>query len=139
MRQSGSIGFWAMFENRDQSIFDLLSGRGMIPQDQLDALRDEPRLSGRSLADAVVASGFITTEDLLSLVAESLGHRCAKELTDALSPLVLAAVTADLARGYGIVPVSVSPTRSPVALSRASSSITASSSSTPLSSVAEWI
>jgi hypothetical protein len=62
-----------MFARRDSEIYELLRDGGQIPPSSLQALADERRQTGLSLADLAVARRLIGRKDLLQGVARQCG------------------------------------------------------------------
>jgi type IV pilus assembly protein PilB len=94
-----------MFENHNPAIFELLRERSLVPADRLDALRDEQRTTGKPLADAVLAAGWVDRATLLAAVAGSLGCARAEALPASLPDEVVAVLPPALARTYGVAPL----------------------------------
>ncbi len=94
-----------MFESHNQAVFELLRDHELVPALHLDALREERGTTGKSLADSVVDLGLVAPELLLEKIAESLGCRYETEIPEPLSAEIVALLTADLARTYGVIPI----------------------------------
>jgi type IV pilus assembly protein PilB len=94
-----------MFESHSQAIYELL-GRGPTPVDRvaLQTAYAEHQATGKPLADVVMDTGLLTGVELRQRIAADLGWECAEDLGETPSAEVLAVVTADQARSYGVLP-----------------------------------
>ena len=93
-----------MFERHSPAIHDLLGDRRLVSADQLDALDEEHRASGRPLADLAIEHGFVEKSTLLAGLAAHLGCDYVDNLPPTLPEETAAMLTAPLAHGYGVVP-----------------------------------
>ncbi|MEO6005463.1 MAG: GspE/PulE family protein [Opitutus sp.] len=100
-----------MFEGRDQAIYEVLVAQRRVPVEQLDQLREELRATGSTLADGLVRFGFLSLDQLLAAIADSLGCKLAGEIPSALSAELLGRVSGETARNYGVLPVAAAPGR----------------------------
>ncbi len=94
-----------MFASHSPAIYEFLKEQRLIEPVQLDALNEEHKATGKSLADVVVDLGIIEKEELLLRIANHLGFDFLRELPVQFSGEAIAAVTAKLARDYGVLPL----------------------------------
>ena len=94
-----------MFAAHSPAIYDFLNENGLVERTQLDALNDEHRATGKPLADVVVDLGLLEKEELLRRIAEHLGYAFVPELPAQIPGDAISAVTGQLARDYGVMPV----------------------------------
>lgn len=95
-----------MFESHSQAIFELL-GRDASPEmvAALESAQAEHQATGKPLADVVVDAGWLGQGELLRRVADHLGWALAEEIeATELAPELLATVTPEQARDYGVLP-----------------------------------
>tara|TARA_R100000027_G_scaffold62209_1_gene54154 strand:- start:7773 stop:9464 length:1692 start_codon:yes stop_codon:yes gene_type:complete len=94
-----------MFEDHNDTIFDLLKERQLVPHDQLIAAFDETHGTGKALAEVLIDSGYITEKQVLENLADYLGHQYLEEVPRMVDENVAKQVRPNLARMYGVVPV----------------------------------
>ena len=58
-----------MFEDHNNSIYDIFLANKMLTKEQLDQLNETHLNTGNSLADTIVASGLVDKQKLLEAVA----------------------------------------------------------------------
>ena len=84
---------------------ELLLGRGLISDEQLEMARDQAVQRGRSLGRVVIEMGFVTEAGLVAILAEQLGLEFL-DLTDtAIDASAVAAVPEPTARRHNCIPV----------------------------------
>jgi len=95
-----------MFETHNQAIRELL-GRGPAALDAaaLEAAAAEHEATGKPLALAVVDAGLLTVPELLTRIAAYLGCRHVPAVTGGPAPELLALLTPEQARDYGVLPL----------------------------------
>lgn len=95
-----------MFETHSQAIRELL-GRGQAALDAagLEAAAAEHQATGKPLAVAVVDAGLLTVPELLARIAAHLGCRHVPAVTGETAPELLALLTPEQARDYGVLPL----------------------------------
>jgi len=98
-----------MFEAHQAAILDFLSTRKLVDDDQLQALQADT--TGRSVSERVLAQGWLSREHLLAELADHLGCEYAAVLPEQLEGELVAAISGDLARTYGVAPLKVDLTR----------------------------
>jgi type IV pilus assembly protein PilB len=95
-----------MFEGNDGIIFEAVSGCRLVDRARLAQLADAPGPSASSLADRLVDAGLLDRPSLLRAIAAHLGAGYTEALPDRLPAGTAGLVGADLARTYGVVPLS---------------------------------
>ncbi len=98
-----------MFEGHNRAVCDLLAERALVPAARLREAFAQCEDARVSLADALVESRLIGREAVLRATAEHLGWAFEPMLPPAVTGELLAAVPADKARHYAVVPVAVEP------------------------------
>ena len=93
-----------MFANHSSTVYELLRNRRLASAEELDALRAEHVATGKPLAALAIDGGLVDQAQLLALVAESAGCRCATDLPDRLPEDLIALLTAQQARTYHAIP-----------------------------------
>ncbi|KXU36672.1 pilus assembly protein PilB [Cephaloticoccus primus] len=96
-----------MFDERSQSLFELLGAQGQGGGGGIGKLRAawaEHQASGQSLADIVLARGLFSREELLRRVADGLGWSFAGVGQPEVSTELLGAIRPELARRYAVFP-----------------------------------
>jgi type IV pilus assembly protein PilB len=99
-----------MFEDHNDTIYEIIKGADMLDIAQLDELNDSHLHTGKSLADAVVDSGVIDRAQILSAVAEYLGYEYLATPLTKVADDVASTVRASVARMYAVVPYQVDDT-----------------------------
>lgn len=94
-----------MFEDHNDTIFDLLKERQLVPHDQLIAAFDETHGTGKALAEVLIDSGYITERQILENLADYLGHQYLEEVPRMIEEDITKQVRPNLARMYGVVPI----------------------------------
>src|SRR3712207_2980839 len=84
---------------------ELLLGRGLITEEQLEMARHQASQRGRSLGRIVIEMGFVSEGGLVSILAEQLGLEFI-DLTEAhVDGSAVAIVPEATARRYNCIPV----------------------------------
>ncbi|MEM0967445.1 MAG: ATPase, T2SS/T4P/T4SS family [Verrucomicrobiota bacterium] len=94
-----------MFEDHNDTIYDLLKERELVPHDQLVAAFDETHGTGKALAEVLIDSEFLTEKQILENLADYLGHQYLDDLPKMVEEDVAKQVRPNLARMYGVVPL----------------------------------
>ena len=98
-----------LFVDYNSSIRDIFKQVEGVSQHGLEELFGEDVIAGRrSYADAIIAAGLASREDLLSLVAEFLGYELQVGEVTEIEADALSSIEADMARQYGILPLYLS-------------------------------
>ena len=93
---------------RFDPILDLLIVNGVIDHEQALTIQDEFDNSGKPIRDLVIDMGFITEDDLLSLLASYMGTDVIDLAGVDIPPELRTAIPAAVARAHMIIPVEVS-------------------------------
>jgi type IV pilus assembly protein PilB len=89
----------------DELILDLLTSRGIINERQAEEGRQKCDKSGASIIDVLSDLQYVTEENIMMVLAGEYGMDTF-DLTDyRISPEVISAVPADVARQYKVIPV----------------------------------
>lgn len=96
-----------MFEGHDRAIRNILAARGEVDLGLLEAAWTEHVATGRALAEILLAEGTLTMSRLFRAVADHVGAEYRHELPSVLPGEAIAAVSAKLARAYGVAPLAI--------------------------------
>ena len=99
-----------MFEDHNDTIYEIISGAGLLESKLLEEINESHLSTGKSLADATLDAGLISRGALLAAVASYLGYDYLEQVPDSVSAEVAAAVRDSVARMYGVMPFSVDDT-----------------------------
>ncbi len=99
-----------MFEDHNDTVYDIIKGAELIDAAQLDELNESHLHTGKSLADAVIDSGVIERNQILEAIAEYLGYEFLASPPNNVSEEVSSTVRASVARMYAVVPYKVDDT-----------------------------
>jgi type IV pilus assembly protein PilB len=94
-----------MFPSHSPAIYEFLKEQRLVDVQQLDALNEEHKATGKPLADVVVDLGIVEKEELLQRIALHLGYDFLRELPVQVPGEAIAAVNGKLARDYGVMPL----------------------------------
>ena len=98
-----------LFVDYNSSIRDIFKQVEGVSQHGLEELFDDEVIAGRrSYADAIIAAGLASKEDILNLVAEYLGYEIQIGEVAEIEPDVVSSIQPEIARQYGIVPIYLS-------------------------------
>jgi type IV pilus assembly protein PilB len=84
---------------------ELLLGRGLISDEQLDMAREQAVQRGRSLGRVVIEMGFVTESGLVAILAEQLGLEFIDLTETPIDASAVAAVPETTARRHNCIPV----------------------------------
>ena len=99
-----------MFEDHNNTIYDVLLTAGLLSKEQLDELNDTRAATGKSLADAAVDAGLIDKQALLEAVAKDLKYEFEPIPPANIREDIYRQLRPNLARTYGVVPIKVDDT-----------------------------
>ncbi len=99
-----------MFEDHNNSIYDIFLANKMLTKEQLDQLNETHLNTGNSLANTIVASGLVDKQKLLEAVAAYLNYEYVPIAPATIPENVVKQLRANLARTYGVVPVDFTDT-----------------------------
>ena len=98
-----------LYLDYNATIRDMFNQVAEISQHGLDELYDDDVKDGRrSYADAIIAAGLVSKEDLINLVSQFLDYELQVGQVDQIEPETLQAISSDLAHQYAIVPLYLS-------------------------------
>jgi type IV pilus assembly protein PilB len=99
-----------MFEDHNDTVYEIIKGANLLEPAQLDELNESHLHTGKSLADAVIDSEVVEREQILAAVAEYLGYEYLATPPNKVEENVASTVRASVARMYAVVPYEVSDT-----------------------------
>lgn len=99
-----------MFEDHNNSIYEIFLSNKTLTKEQLDELNETHLNTGQSLADTIISSGLIEKTKLLEAVAAYLNYEYVPIPPANIPEEVYRQLRPNLARTYGVVPVEVSDT-----------------------------
>lgn len=99
-----------MFEDHNSTVYEIIKGAALLDPAQLEELNESHLNSGKSLADAVIDSGVVEREQILSAVADYLGYDYLATPPNQVDDEVASTVRASVARMYAVVPYKVDDT-----------------------------
>lgn len=94
-----------MFEDHNDTIAEILLEKAIVTPEQIEAFRGLHENTGKSFANIAIDEGAIEKEALLQYIADFLHYDFMPALPDAIDELTLHAITPELARAYGVVPM----------------------------------
>ncbi len=89
----------------DEFILDLMLSRGMLEDEQAEQARKHAEEEGISVIEALQKLNFVSEEEVMMLLAAEYGMETFDLRDYKIPPDVIAAVPADIARRYKIIPV----------------------------------
>lgn len=92
---------------QESALLDYLVSSGRLTQNQLDGLKIEAVTSGKSLTNLLLEKRLVTDSDLVEAKAKVLGITYFSDTKITVEPELLALISVDLARNYGVVPYSL--------------------------------
>ncbi len=104
-KRGGLKAAYLMFESHSQAVYELLRDRALVGAEQLAALNEEHRATGKPLADVVVDLGLLERSALLAAVAQLLGYPHAAELPASLPSDAVSLLAGHIARNYAVIPL----------------------------------
>ena len=99
-----------MFEDHNDTVYEIIKGANLLEPKQLDELNDSHLHAGKSLADAVIDSEVVERGQVLAAVAEYLGYEYLATPPNKVEEDVASILRASVARMYAVVPCEVSDT-----------------------------
>jgi len=95
-----------MFASHSQVIYGLLGqGTGRLNVEELSSAFQEHEATGKTFADVVIDMALIERSDLLNQIALHLGWEYLEEPGDRVRPELVALLSPEQARNYGVIPV----------------------------------
>jgi type IV pilus assembly protein PilB len=99
-----------MFEDHNDTVYEIIKGANLLEPAQLDELNESHLHTGKSLADAVIDSEVVEREQILAAVAEYLGYEYLATPPNKVEEDIASTVRASVARMYAVIPYEVSDT-----------------------------
>ena len=99
-----------MFEDHNDTVYEIIKGAKLLEPAQLDELNESHLHTGKSLADAVIDSELVDRGQILAAVAEYLGYEYLATPPNKVEENIASCVRASAARMYAVVPYKVSDT-----------------------------
>lgn len=96
-----------MFEDHNDTIFEILKQSGALDLDQLDDLNRAHLATGKSLALESIDSGLIERGELLKMVADFLQYEYMPVPPSTIPDEILRSVKSSVARMYAVIPIRV--------------------------------
>jgi len=103
--------------SNDDYVLQLLQEQGYVSPEQIEAVLNSIKQEGETTLDILVQTGAVTEDDVLAMIAAQFGMEYVHVNADAIDPAVKDVISTDVARKYGVVPVSRTEDSVTVALS----------------------
>lgn len=91
--------------SNDEYVLQLLREKGYVNAEQIDVASQAMREGNETTLDVLVASGVLTEDDVLGVIADEFGMKYVSVDPSAVDPEVAKEITSEIARKYGVVPV----------------------------------
>jgi len=91
--------------SNDEYVLQLLREKGYVSAEQLDGASKSMREGNETTLDVLVASGAISENDVLGVIADQFGMRFVSIDPDQLDAEAAKIITPEIAHKYGVVPV----------------------------------
>lgn len=95
-----------MFDDHNDTIYELLRDRKLVSDEELETIRDECQNTGKPLADAAVDFGSLSGIELLKALADFLGYEYVEEVPMEVEDSLRNEIKPAIGRKYGVVPFS---------------------------------
>ena len=103
--------------SNDEYVLQLLTERGFVTPEQVDAAEKSMRAENETTLDVLVSGGTLSEDDVLGTVADQFGLKYCHVNADAIDATIVNEIPADIAKKYGVVPVLADEESITVALS----------------------
>ena len=103
--------------SNDEYVLQLLTERGYLTPEQVEAAASSMKASNETTLDVLVAGGALDEDTVLGTIADQFGLKYCHIDADAINPDVTKVVTDEIARKYAVVPVVADEDSVTVALS----------------------
>ena len=103
--------------SNDEYVIQLLTERGYLTPDQVEAASQSMRAENETTLDVLVSGGTLTEDDVLGTIADQFGLKYCHVNPDAIDATITAEVTSEIAKKYGVVPIVADDSSVTVALS----------------------
>jgi type IV pilus assembly protein PilB len=94
-----------MLDHESLALKDILLSENICTEEQLQEIEDECGRSGKPFSEVVVNFGLLTNDQLLRLIADSLGTEVMDVRYISIPGEVIKMIDPEMARAYGILPV----------------------------------
>lgn len=94
-----------MFEDHNDTIYEIIKNSKMLSDEQLDELNESHQSTGKSLVNAVIDAGLIERPAILQTIADYLGYDYLEEVPANVSESASSSMRANVARMYAVVPL----------------------------------
>jgi general secretion pathway protein E/type IV pilus assembly protein PilB len=91
--------------SNDEYVLQLLTERGFLTPDQIEAASISMRAENETVLDVLVAGGIVGEDEVLGTVADQFGLKYCHVNADAINQEIVKELPADIAKKYGVVPV----------------------------------
>jgi len=103
--------------SNDDYVLQLLQEQGYVSSEQIDTVLGSIKQEGETTLDILIQTGAVTEDDVLAMIAAQFGMEYVHVNADAIDPSVKDLIPNEVARKYGVVPVSRTENSVTVALS----------------------
>ena len=91
--------------SNDEYVLQLLTERGFLTPDQIDAASKSMKAENETTLDVLVSGGTIGEDEVLGTVADQFGLKYCHVNAEAINPEIVKEIPAEIAKKYGVVPV----------------------------------
>jgi general secretion pathway protein E/type IV pilus assembly protein PilB len=91
--------------SNDEYVLQLLTERGFLTPDQVEAASKSMKAENETTLDVLVSGGTIGEDEVLGTVADQFGLKYCHVNADAINPEIIKEIPAEIAKKYGVVPV----------------------------------
>ena len=91
--------------SNDEYVLQLLTERGFLTHDQIDAASKSMKAENETTLDVLVSGGTIGEDEVLGTVADQFGLKYCHVNAEAINPEIVKEIPAEIAKKYGVVPV----------------------------------
>ena len=91
--------------SNDDYVLQLLTERGYLSQEQVDAAANSMKASNETTLDVLVSGGTLDEDTVLGTVADQFGLKYCHINADVIKPEIKEEITAEIAHKYSVVPV----------------------------------
>lgn len=91
--------------SNDEYVLQLLREKDYVNAEQIDTASQAMREGNETTLDVLVASGVLTEDDVLGVIADEFGMKYVSVDPSAVDPEIAKEIPSEIARKYGVVPV----------------------------------
>ena len=99
-----------MFEDHNNTVYDIVLASNLVGKAQLDDLNQTRANTGTPLADELINAGVLEKDQLLKLIADSLGCEFMPKTPAEIPQETARQIRPEVARSYGVVPIEFTDT-----------------------------